>query len=129
MTKRKLKQLAINASQASFKNGKVVDSKARSFIKLFKQLPTSKAVLALKEYQKALKYQLEKHTLEIESTTPLSVSEVKKISNQFKDLSVSNIVVRLNPDLLGGIKFRIADTVYDYSISDKIRQVKEAING
>ncbi len=37
--------------------------------------------------------------------------------------------VLINPNILGGVKIRLADTVYDLSLKGKLQQVKEAISG
>lgn len=125
-----LKRLVEQAVLASFKDGKLVSEKVQSFIKSFKALPRSKAIFALTEYSKGIKRELDMQTLVVESTTPLSSDEKRKIITKMeKQFSILNSQYSLNPALLGGLRVKIGDTVYDDSIEARINQLREEIRG
>lgn len=66
----------------------------------------------------------------IETVVPLSPTQVKRMKKIVeKKVRISKVLVNINPEILGGFKLRIGDEIWDESISGKINQVKEAING
>lgn len=114
----------------SFKDGRLVEVMVTRSIKVLKSFPKAEAIEALSEYLRLLKRKEREHTLYIESTVPLSplqISKVKKIVE--KKNKITKILVSLNPDILGGIKLKIGDEIWDETISGKIMQIKEAIQG
>ena len=131
MIKRKyLLKLARQAASASFVNNKLSDSKVNAFLKSFKALPEGQAIPVTKEYLKAIKTEIKKQTLMIESTEELTASQVQLVKDQMqKKHAFSNIEVAINSELLGGLRIQIGDTVYDDSVRSKIAQVKDAIHG
>lgn len=123
-----LKRLVEQAVIAGFKDGKLVSGKVQNFIKSFKTLPRYKAIFALTQYLKGIKMELNKHSLVVESTIPLSVDEEKKIINKMKkNYSLFSYHFSINPALLGGLRIKIGDTVFDNSIETRIKEVKQAI--
>lgn len=121
-------QIAQKSALGSFLKGSLDNKKVAEFIQQFKKLPLNESQFVLKEYAKALKRELNKITLIIESTTPLSKEQIKKIetvvSNDFK---VSQTENQINPSLLGGFRFKIGDMVFDNSLKSKIEQIGGAI--
>jgi hypothetical protein len=123
-----IKKQAIKAAQLSFKNGELDEAAARKFIKAFKGLPLGESILTLSQYMKALRSGINKTTLTVESVVSIPKSEIKELQNvlgrQYKVLETKE---ELNPSLLGGIKVRIGDVIFDNSLKSRISQVKEAL--
>lgn len=114
----------------SFKEGKIVESKVVLSIKVLKKLPTSKAIFAMSEYLKGIKRKEREHTMYIETTIPLSPSQIKKAKSIVeKRVRISKVLVNINPQILGGFKLRVGDEIFDESVLGKINQVKEAVLG
>lgn len=125
---KRLLLLAQKAVLASFEKDKLNEKKVRSFTKAFSALPRYQAILSLSEFLKGIKRELSKRTLLVEATIPLSKPEVLKIKKSFHSkFSILNSIFILNPSLLGGIKVKIGDNVFDGSIKEKINEVKEII--
>lgn len=111
-------------------NGQVVENKVFRVTQKLSKLPSQNAITALTEYLKGVKREVNKTTLEIESTYPLNSEQMKKIKNVFgKQYFVGQTKVNLNPLLLGGIKIKISDWVYDDSLNRKIVKLGEEIHG
>lgn len=128
MTIKKIKKQAEKAAVLSFAKNKLNESIAKKFLKEFSNLAVNEAILSLNFYLKGLKRHLSKNLLIIESTTKLSEAEQKSIREIFKkDFAIEETETKLSPSLLGGFKVRIADTVFDLSIKERIQQVKAAI--
>lgn len=125
---KKLKELVQKMADVSFKDGKLLDLKARNYLKDIKKLPTSESIYILSEYLKALKIMKLQTTLIIESATPLSPTQISQIKSELrKDFKFSEVETVINPELIGGIRIRIGDNLYDDSVLAKIIQIGEAI--
>ena len=131
MKKSKLLQKTINKLvEGSFKEGKLAENQVVRSIRLLKSLPKYEAIGALSEYLNGIKRIMRKHTMYIETVTPLSPKQVikaKKIVE--KRYLITKVVTNINPEILGGFKLRVGDEVWDQTLSGKIRQIKEAILG
>lgn len=123
-----LKKQAIKGAQLSFKSGKLDETIAKKFIKSFKTLPLNESILSLNYYLKALRSEIGKTTLTIESVIKIPKSEIKGLEGAFsKQYKILETREELNPSLLGGIKVRIGDIIFDDSLKARINQVKEAL--
>src|SRR3989344_72946 len=84
--------------------------------------------LALSEFIKGLKREINKSSLIVESaveTSPLLQKEIiKTISQHYKIINSQFII---NTSLLGGLRVKIGDTLIDNSIRDKVDQLRERI--
>lgn len=129
MKDRWLKNLIKKMITLSFDNqGKIVEENVHKNVQIIQQLPSSKAIRVMKEYLAGLKQGIERTTLKIESALPLSDDEIKKIVRQVQSTDdVYDVQAEVNPSLLGGVRVRIADIVYDDTVGRKILRVKEAI--
>lgn len=127
-SKKKLIKLIENCVDKSFVNGKIDLKKVNMFVKQFKALPKSQIIFALTQYLKGLKRVINNHTLVIESSIPLSKKELDQITSIFKKQhKIFQTNASINHKILGGIKIMIGDTIYDNSLSRKIKEVGVAI--
>lgn len=114
----------------SFSDSKLVEAKVTRAIKTLRILPRSKAIFAMTEFLTQLKRKEREHTLYIESTTPLSSSQINKVKKFVEKKSkITKVLVNINPEILGGFKLKVGDEIWDETVAGKIRQIKEAIRG
>lgn len=129
-TKKQIKDLVNKVIGVSFKDGKLLEKKVLNFVNLFKSQPKTEAIELLTEYLKRLRIMINANTLVIESVTSLSQKQKdiikKKFSSQF---TIINTEFKLNPSLLGGLKVKIGDHIYEDSIMSRVKQIGEAIHG
>lgn len=129
MDKKLQKLIDILVKNSLSKTGFVENQKVRRFTTTLSKLPRQNAIFALTDYSKKLKRQIATTTLEVESATKLNPIQIKRITNAFKaDYLVSDVKVKITPKLLGGLRIKISDKVFEDSVVSKIAQVKEAIN-
>lgn len=131
MKKNKRLNLVIEqAVKISFKDGKLREIQVKKLVNTFKQLRQTEAIYVISGYLTGLKSELAKHTLIVESAIPLTSPELRQIKKRLSihyHLTLTHSVE--NPALLGGIRARVDDCVYDLSLKGKLEQVKEAIHG
>lgn len=117
------------AAAQSIQQGKLSPTKVKNFTASFAKLPHAEAVFALSEYLKILNQAISQTTLTIESPTPLSQADIDRIQQSFsQDHQIFETQVINNPSLLGGIRVKIGDDVYEDSIQSRIEQLKTIIN-
>ncbi|MBI2334576.1 F0F1 ATP synthase subunit delta [Candidatus Daviesbacteria bacterium] len=131
MKKNKLLQKTIKKLvDASFKDGKIVESQVIKAIKLLKSQSTPQAILSLAQYLTELKRIERKHTMYLETIIPLSTDQLRKAKKIVeKKNKITKVVTSINPQILGGFKLQVGDEVWDESLLSKINQVKEVISG
>lgn len=119
-----IKKQAIKAAQLSFKNGKVDEVVAKKFIKAFKALPLSESILTLNQYMKAIRSGMNKTTMTVGSVVSIPKADIKELENvlgrQYKILETRE---EIDSSLLGGIKVRIGDVIFDNSLKAKVAQI------
>ncbi len=123
-----LKKQSNKAAELSFKKGELDKSISAKFIKAFKTLPLNESIPALSFYLTAVKREIEKTTLTITSASKLNPSQLKDVKSAFaKDFKVIETQEEIAPSILGGVKVKIGDIVFDGSIREKLNQLKEAM--
>ena len=65
----------------------------------------------------------------ITSNVKLSESQLEKIRARFAKLTGKKIQERtvIDPQMSGGIKIKVEDTIYDYSIENKLQKFRKAV--
>lgn len=128
--KKQIRTIINKAIKASFKDGKLLELKALNFANFFKAQPRVEAIELLSEFLRRLKIEMNATVLVIESVIPLSKKQQDIIKKKFSSkFTITNSQVKINPEILGGLKIRVGDHIYDDSIQARIYQVKEAIVG
>ncbi len=127
---KRLQKIVELALKSCFEDAKLNEKKAQQFVEFFKKLPRSQAIFALNAFLKGLRVQMQKQTLVVESASALNTQQVKGIEKSIKgEFEILKTEVKLNPALLGGLKFRVGDYIFDDSVRERIEQLKGAING
>lgn len=121
-----LQKLINNLAKSCFKDAKIMESQVIKSIKILKMLPKSAAILALSQFLKEVKRRQRQHTMTIEALVPLSPTQIQKIK-KIMEKKISNVIVNINPEILGGFRIKVGDEIWDESVLGKLSQVKEAI--
>lgn len=131
MINKRLKILVEKLVIASFNSqGEVKEETVASNIQLLKKLPFGDALFALVLYQKGLKREISKTTLEILSPTIISFIQKNKITKTAKKtFQINKVKTTVDPSLLGGLCIKIDDVIFNDSIKHKVGYIKGVING
>ena len=128
--KRLKRQVEQYVKESVSQDGKLVDNKVKGFTEVLKSLPCPVAIATLGEYLKRLKNEVAKSTLEIESAVALSPVQLKQVIRVIKAKhTIVAVKTSLDTSLLGGVKIKIGDVVYDDTLGQKIASLKGVISG
>lgn len=127
---KQLKTFVMRLIQQSLnEKGELVEEKVKKCMEALKKLPLSKSVIALGLYRSALKREIEKSTVEIESAVEISAAQIQRIVRNVKPEQKSfEVKYKVNSSLLGGMRVKVSDVVYDDTIGKKVLQLKEAVH-
>lgn len=104
-------------------------SQLKTLINRYLSYSPAVAIFLLEQLLRLAKKQLQKGILIIESGDQLSKSDQDKIKQQYAHYPIQQVQYHVNTSLLGGIKVRIGDDVYEDSVHSRIDQLKGAIIG
>lgn len=125
---KQLRKVVEQAVKNSAEDGKIMENQVKKYVTAFKKLSRSEAVAALSLYLKGIKRILGQHTLVVESAEKPSFHQVQMIKKTLNTkYIIHNTKLQLNPSLLGGIRVKIGDTIFEDSIRSRINQIKGVI--
>ena len=83
----------------------------------------------LKDYQRLLHLEAEKRHAVIESATPLNRSIGDHVVTNLKARYGEDLTTefRTNPELLGGLRIKIGNDVWDGSVKSRLNQLQEKL--
>lgn len=126
---KKLEKLVSRLIKSSLGNrGEVEEKRVKNALGVLNSLPRERAIVALSDYLKKIKSEIRKNILVLESSLSLDKIEreniIEKMKGRYFFTETEEI---LNPALLGGVRVKIADWIYDDSLEGKIYRLGEAI--
>jgi F-type H+-transporting ATPase subunit delta len=121
---RKLSRLML---RNSFTSGKLDEKKVSEMVQSVLEAKPRHYVAVLQDYRHLLQLEAEKRRAVIESATPLNRSLGEQIIENLRvhygeDLTTE---FRTNPELLGGVKIKIGNDVWDGSVKQRLNQLQE----
>lgn len=126
---RRITKIISQLIKDSFDNrGNLVENRVQKATRAIGGLKGVYSILLLSEYSKRLRTEINKRTLTVESVIPVSSDNLDLLVEVMRpEGNITDVKNVINPALLGGIKVKIGDVVYDSSLSAKIKQLKEVI--
>lgn len=123
-----LLKLVQKAVDQSFEKDRIDGSKVKKIVETFKRQSLNEAVFCLENYLKLLRQEFSRRQVVVYSASKLNTDEQEQIMRQVNlKFQISNLKFEVDPSLLGGVKIKIGDDIYDNSVSAKVNKVKEAI--
>lgn len=113
----------------SFTSGKLDEEKISQMVQSVLTAKPRHYVDALKDYQRLLHLEVEKRRAVIESATPLNRSLGDRIIENLKARYGDDLATefRTNPELLGGLRIKIGNDVWDGSVKSRLNQLREQL--
>jgi F-type H+-transporting ATPase subunit delta len=113
----------------SFTLGKLDEEKISNMVQTVLATKPRRYVDVLKDYQRLLHLEVEKRHAVIESATPLNRSLGDRIVANLRARYGEDLTTefRTNPELLGGLRIKIGDDVWDGSVKNRLNQLQEQL--
>jgi F-type H+-transporting ATPase subunit delta len=113
----------------SFTSGKLDEEKISNMVQTVLATRPRRYLDVLKDYQRLLQLETDKRHAVIESATPLNRSLGDHIVANLKTRYGEDLTTefRTNPELLGGLKIKIGNDVWDGSVKNRLSQLQEQL--
>ena len=113
----------------SFTSGKLDEERISQMVQTVITTKPRRYVDVLKDYQRLLQLEVEKRHAVIESATPLNRSLGDRIVANLRARYGEDLTTefRTNPELLGGLRIRIGNDVWDGSVKSRLNQLQEQL--
>ncbi|HEV3211593.1 MAG TPA: F0F1 ATP synthase subunit delta [Chthoniobacterales bacterium] len=113
----------------SFTEGKLDKEKISHMVESLIAEKPRHYVDALKVYQRLIRLETEKRHAVIESATQLNSALANQIVTNLRARYGEDLTIefRTNPELLGGLRIKIGDDVWDGSVKNRLRKLQEQL--
>jgi F-type H+-transporting ATPase subunit delta len=124
---RESRKIASHLLRLSFSNGKIDQEKVTHMVQSVLSEKPRYHLDILKDYQRLVRLEVEKRHAVIESATPLNGSMGDRIVANLRSRYGDDLTTefRTNPELLGGLRIKIGDDVWDGSVRHRLNQLQE----
>lgn len=130
-SKKHINQLARNLVRASLdEEGRLSAKRVEAVLALLRRQPERQRRLLLNAYRLRMRREEAKSKLIIEHAGPLSSEARDTIVSSMSASSGRRLTVetRENPSLIGGVRVRLGDDVYDASITGRLESLAASVN-
>jgi F-type H+-transporting ATPase subunit delta len=113
----------------SFTSGRLDEEKVSHLVQTVLATKPRRYFDVLKDYQRLIHLEVEKRHAVIESATPLNRTFGDQIVANLKSRYDEDLTTefRTNPELLGGLRIKIGNDVWDGSIKNRLGQLQEQL--
>ncbi|MDB6150991.1 MAG: F0F1-type synthase delta subunit-like protein [Chthoniobacter sp.] len=120
------RKLSKQLFQASFTDGKLDEGKVRIIAKKIADSKPRNFVGILKDFQRQVRLDVEKHHAVIESAQPLDDAMSKQVVDGLKAKYGPSISseFKVTPDLIGGLRIKIGSDVFDSSVRSRLDRLE-----
>jgi len=114
---------------ASFSNGQLDEAKVRTIAAKIVEAKPRNSVGILKEFQRQIRLEIEKHHAVIESAQPLDGGLSEQVVNGLKAKYGQTITTefKVTPELIGGLRIKIGSDVFDSSVRNRIDRLENLL--
>lgn len=121
------RQIAKALLRSSFTEGELNETRVRSLVKSIIEQKPRNYLNILELYKRLLRFELEKRTAVIETASDLSLDAATEIITNLKCKYGNDLDTRfvVNPELLGGMRIRVGDDVWDSSVRNRLHRLQQ----
>ena len=115
--------------RASFADCRFDETKARQVVQQLVAAKPRLLVPILKTYERLVRLDQERNTARVESATELASGLQKQIAGQLQQMFHRPVKVEfsVNPALIGGVRVQMGDDVWDGSVIQRLRALRESL--
>lgn len=126
---KEVRRLTKELFQASFTDSRLDESKVRQIVQKIVSDKPRHYVDLLKNYHRLIRLETEKRRAIIESATQLDPATATRVANGLRAKYGSDLATefRTNPGLIGGLRIRVGDDVYDGSVQGRLQRLEQEL--
>lgn len=123
------RQTARQMLRASFTDGQLDTGRAGRVVSWLIDKKPRNHLGILQEYKRLLRLEVEKRTATIESATELAPDAAQQIVDNLKQKYGSDLSTRfvVEPALLGGLRIRVGNDVWDSSVRNRLERLQQQL--
>ncbi|MFN2477482.1 MAG: FoF1 ATP synthase subunit delta [Chthoniobacterales bacterium] len=123
------RQLSKQLLRASYVDGQLDSGRISSLVKSLIDKKPRNYVSVLDAYKRLIRLEVEKRTATVETASELSSDAAAELVNNLKtkygaDLATNFVV---DPELLGGMRIRVGNDVWDSSILNRLQRLQQQL--
>lgn len=123
------RKLSRHLYRSSLVDGKLERSRVSGVVDSLLAAKPRNYMAILKDYQRQIRNETNRRHAVIESATDLMEPTTRKVLQDLEARYGADLTTefRVNPDLLGGLRIKIGDDVYDGSVRNRLERLKEEL--
>lgn len=123
------RRLSKELFRASFADGRLDENRVRGFVQQIIAGKPRHYLEILKNYQRMIRLEIEKRHATIESAAELDAAARERVLRDLKAKYGADVSATFttNPGLLGGLRIRIGDDVFDGSVKGRLARLEQQL--
>jgi len=123
---KEVRQLSRALLRSSFTDGQLDNGRIASRVKMLIEKKPRNYMAMLDAYKRLLRLEIEKRSAVIETATELAPESARQIVDDLKRKYGNDISAQftINPELLGGMRIRVGDDVWDSSVRNRLQRLE-----
>ena len=124
------RKLSRQLFRSSFADGKLDNSKIGAAVESILATRPRHYLDILKDYHRLIRLEVEKRHAVVESAAELSAETSREVERDLKSKYGGDLTTdfRVNADLIGGLRIKIGNDVWDGSVRNRLARLSEEIN-
>lgn len=125
---KEVRQLSRALLRSSLTDGQLDQGRISSLVKSLLEKRPRNYVAVLEAYKRLLRLEIEKRSAVIETATELAPDAARQLTENLKQKYGNDISMQFvtNPDLLGGMRIRVGNDVWDSSVRNRLQRLQAA---
>jgi F-type H+-transporting ATPase subunit delta len=126
---KEIRTLSREMLRASFTDGRLDPGKISSLVDSVIQRKPRFYLDVLRNYHRLLRLEIEKRQARVESAAPLDGPVAARITNRLKEKYGDDLqaVFTVDPGLLGGVRVRVGNDVWDGSVRNRLERLQQQL--
>lgn len=123
------RKLSRQLFRSSFQDGKLDASKVSDVVKAIVTSKQRHHLDIIKNYQRLIRLEIEKRHAIIESALELDGTTCEKVEKDLKKKYGNDLTAefKVNPDLIGGLRIKLGNDVWDGSVRNRLARLEEQL--
>ena len=123
---KEVRQLSRQLLRSSFTDGQLDRGRVAALVKSLIEKKPRNYIAVLDAYKRLLRLEIEKRSAVIETATELAPEAARQIVDNLKRKYGQDVSAQftVNPELLGGMRIRVGNDVWDSSVRNRLQRLQ-----